>query len=101
MPLSWNHGSIYVTGWSTTSSNLVEITTIKYVQTASLTVEGNRSVSLQFPTEPDASNRVQATTNFLQWLDPGFSVADTNGLLHFLDTNAPNFPFRFHRVVNP
>lgn len=93
--------SVYVTGWSTTSSDLVEITTIKYVQTAGLTVQSNREVNLQFPAAPGSSNRVQATTDFLQWLDLGFSVADTNGLLHFLDTNAPSHSFRFYRAVTP
>jgi len=94
-------GSVYVTGWSTTSSNLIEITTIKYTQSASLTVETNRNVNLQFPGTPGATNRVQATTDFLGWLDLGFTVADTNGLIHFIDTNAPSFPFRFYRTVTP
>ncbi len=94
-------GSVYVTGWSTTSSNLIEITTIKYVQYQSIAVETNRTVSLQFPGTPGASNRVQATVDFLDWLDLGFSIADPNGLLHFQDTNATNFPFRFYRTVSP
>ena len=94
-------GSVYVTGWSTTSSNLIEITTIKYVQFQSIAVETNRTVSLQFPGTPGASNRVQATVDFLDWLDLGFSIADPNGLLHFQDTNAPAHPFRFYRTVSP
>ncbi len=94
-------GSVYVTGWSTTSSNLIEITTIKYVQFQSIAVETNRTVSLQFPATPGQSNRVQATVDFLDWLDLGFSIADPNGLLHFQDTNATNFPFRFYRTVSP
>jgi hypothetical protein len=44
---------------------------------------------------------VQATTDFLDWLDLGFSIADTNGCLRFLDTNAPSFPHRFYRMVSP
>ena len=94
-------GSVYVTGWSTTSSNLIEITTLKYVQFQSIAVETNRTVSLQFPGTPGQSNRVQATVDFLDWLDLGFSIADPNGLLHFQDTNAPTFPFRFYRTVSP
>lgn len=94
-------GEVYVAGWSQTSGNQVELVVIKYAQSASLTVETNRTVSLQFPGTPGVSNRVQATTNFLGWLDLGFSVADTNGLLHFQDTNAPAHPFRFYRTVTP
>jgi hypothetical protein len=94
-------GSVYVTGWSTTSSNLTEITTIKYVPFQSIAVETNRAVSLQFPGTPGTSNRVQATVDFLDWSDLGFSIADPNGLLHFQDTNAPTFPFRFYRTVSP
>jgi hypothetical protein len=44
---------------------------------------------------------VQATTDFLDWLDLGFSVGDTNGCLRFLDTNAPGYPHRFYRMVPP
>jgi hypothetical protein len=94
-------GSVYVTGWSTTSSNLIEITTIKYVQSPSLTLDPNRNAQLQFLGAPGASNRVQATTDFLDWLDLGFSIADTNGCLRFLDTNAPGYPHRFYRMVPP
>ena len=94
-------GEVYVAGWSQTSGNQVELVVIKYAQSASLTVETNRTVSLQFPGTPGVSNRVQATTNFLGWLDLGFSVADTNGVLRFVDTNAPANPFRFYRTVTP
>jgi hypothetical protein len=94
-------GEVYVAGWSQASTNLTELVIIKYAQTASLTVGSNRNVSLQYPATPGATNRVQATTDFLQWLDLGFSIADTNGLLHFLDTNAPSHSFRFYRAVSP
>jgi hypothetical protein len=94
-------GSVYVTGWSTTSSNLIEITTIKYAQSPGLTLDTNRNAQLQFLGAPGASNRVQATTDFFDWLDLGFSLADTNGCLRFLDTNAPSFPHRFYRMVSP
>lgn len=94
-------GSVYVTGWSTTSSNLIEITTIKYAPIQNVSVQTNQNVLLQFLGTPNQSNRVQATTDFTGWLDLGFSLADTNGLLRFLDTNAPAFPFRFYRTVTP
>jgi hypothetical protein len=94
-------GSVYVTGWSTTSSNLIEITTIKYTQSPGLSLDTNRNAQLQFLGAPGSSNRVQATVDFLDWLDLGFSVGDTNGCLRFLDTNAPSHPFRFYRMVPP
>jgi uncharacterized delta-60 repeat protein len=94
-------GSVYVTGWSTTASNLIEITTIKYAQSPGLTLDTNRNAQLQFLGAPGASNRVQATTDFFEWLDLGFSIADTNGCLRFLDTNAPSYPHRFYRMVPP
>jgi uncharacterized delta-60 repeat protein len=94
-------GSVYVTGWSTTSSNLIEITTIKYTQSPGLTLDTNRNAQLQFLGAPGSSNRVQATTDFFDWLDLGFSVGDTNGCLRFLDTNAPAYPHRFYRMVPP
>jgi len=85
-------GEVYVAGWSQTTGNQVELVVIKYAHSASLTVESNRTVSLQFPAAPGSSNRIQATTDFLGWLDLGFTVADTN---------APAHPFRFYRTVTP
>jgi hypothetical protein len=80
---------------------LVELVVIKYSERANITMQPNKTASLQFPGTPGATNRVQATTDFLGWLDLGFTVADTNGLLHFQDTNAPAHPFRFYRTVTP
>ena len=64
-------------------------------------MQTNQNVLLQFLGTPNQSNRVQATTDFTDWLDLGFSIADTNGLLRVLDTNAPAYPFRFYRSVSP
>lgn len=94
-------GSVYVTGWSTTSSNLIEITTIKYSPIQNVSVQADGNVALEFLAPPGQSNRVEATADFLDWLDLGFGLADTNGLLRFLDTNAPSFPYRFYRTVSP
>ncbi len=91
-------GSVYVTGWSTTSSNLVEITTIKYAPVTPVAVQTNGSVALQFVTAPGESNRVEATADFMEWEDLGFGLGDLNGLLRFTDTNAVAFPFRFYRT---
>jgi hypothetical protein len=94
-------GEIYVAGYQTSAANLVELVVIKYSERANITMQPNKTASLQFPGTPGATNRVQATTDFLGWLDLGFTVADTNGLLHFQDTNAPAHPFRFYRTVTP
>ncbi len=91
-------GSVYVTGWSTTSSNLVEITTFKYVPVTPVAVQTNGGVALQFVTAPGESNRVEATADFMEWEDLGFALGDLNGLLRFTDTNAQAFPFRFYRT---
>jgi len=94
-------GEVYVSGYQTTTINLVELIIIKYSERASIQMQPDKTAALQFIGTPGQSNRVQATTDFLDWLDLGFSVGDTNGLLHFQDTNAPSFPFRFYRTVIP
>lgn len=95
-----NSGAIYVGGFVTTT-NGIEMLLIKYVELQSIQVQTNQNVLLQFFSAPGVSNRVQATINFSDWLELGFSLADTNGLIHFLDTNASNYPFRFYRTVTP
>lgn len=92
-------GEVYVAGWSQASSNLVELVVIKYSELANITVQPDKTASLQFFGAPGQSNRVQATTDLAGWLDLGFSVADPNGILHFLDTNASGYPHRFYRMV--
>jgi len=94
-------GEVYVAGWSQSPSNLTELVIIKYSERASIQMQPDKTTALQFLGTPGQSNRVQATTDFLDWLDLGFSVAGPDGLLHFQDTNAPSFPFRFYRTVSP
>lgn len=47
-----------------------------------------------------ASHTVQATTNFLQWINVGSVTADAGGRFSFTDTNAGKFPYRFYRTEN-
>ena len=90
-------GSIYVTGYSANSSGGSDITTIKYANLTNIQKESDGSIRLQFFGSPGQSYKFEATTNFLNWTNLGFSLADTNGLFQFLDTNAPLFPYRFYR----
>ena len=59
------------------------------------------TVQLQFFGIPGQSYDFQATTNLVSWNNLGSSPADTNGILEFLDTNAPLFPSRFYRWYSP
>ncbi len=94
-------GSIFVTGYSQNTSGGSDITTIKYGSITNLQKDNDGSVQLQFYGTPGQSYNFQATTNFLNWTNLGSSLADTNGLFQFLDTNAPLFPLRFYRWYYP
>jgi len=56
----------------------------------------NGTVLLQTEGSPGESFEIQASADLLNWLDIGSVVADTNGLMQFDDTNAPNYPARFY-----
>lgn len=43
---------------------------------------------------------VQATTNFIQWMNIGFATGDVSGTFTFADTNAFRYPHRFYRTTN-
>jgi len=45
--------------------------------------------------------RFQASTNLQNWNDLGGSVAGSDGIVRFTDTNAPAYPYRFYRFVAP
>jgi len=90
-------GSIYVTGYSQNTSGGSDITTIKYGNLTNIQKKGDGSIQLQFFGNPGQSYNFQAATDFLNWTNLGSSLADTNGIFEFLDTNAPLFPYRFYR----
>jgi len=94
-------GSIYVTGYSQNTSGGSDITTIKYGNITNLQKKSDGSIQLQFFGNPGQSYNFQATTDFLSWINLGSSLADTNGVFYFLDTNAPLFPYRFYRYSPP
>ena len=92
-------GNVYVTGYETLPGGGTGIVTIKYVP-ISIQRQINGTVLIETQGSPGESFDIQASSDLLNWLDLGTFLADTNGLLQFDDTNAPNFPARFY-YTNP
>src|SRR5208283_308245 len=94
------NGNVYVTGYETVVGGGTEMVTIKYAPGPFLKKEANGSFLLQAVGAAGESSDFQASTDLLNWQDLGTTNADTNGLVQFLDTNAPLFPYRFY-LTNP
>ena len=75
--------------------------TIKYAETATLAAQPGGAMRLQFPAPPSASYSFLWSSNLLDWLTLGSTIADTNGVATFDDTNALLYPTRFYRGVAP
>jgi len=90
-----NSGNVYVTGYDTTAAGGTEIVTIKY-SPVSLQRRSDGTVILQAQGTPGETFDIEASEDLLNWLDLGSALADTNGLIQFDDTNAPNYPARFY-----
>ena len=90
-----NNGNVYVTGYDTTPAGGTEIVTIKY-SPVTLQRRSDGTVILQAQGSPGETFDIEASENLLNWLDLGIATADTNGLMQFEDTNAPNYPARFY-----
>ena len=93
-----NNGNVYVTGYDTTAAGGTEIVTIKY-SPVTLQRRSDGTVILQAQGSPGESFDIEASQDLLNWLDLGTFLADTNGLLQFDDTNAPNYPSRFYYTM--
>jgi hypothetical protein len=93
------NGHVYVTGYETLPGGGTGIVTIKYIP-ISIQRQTNGTVLIETQGTPGQSFDIQASSDLLNWLDLGTILADTNGLMQFDDTNAPNFPARFY-YTNP
>jgi hypothetical protein len=94
-----NNGNVYVTGYETLPGGGTGIVTIKYIP-MSLQRLADGTILLEVQGSPGESFDIEASVDLLNWLDLGTVLADTNGLMQFDDTNAPNFPSRFY-YTNP
>jgi uncharacterized delta-60 repeat protein len=94
-------GAIYVAGTSANTNGGTDIVLIRYAQLQTIQVLTNGYTFLQFFGTPGQSYRFQASINLSNWVEMGSSVADTNGIYRFVDTNAPAYPHRFYRTVSP
>ena len=96
-----NNGNVYVTGYDTTAAGGTEIVTIKYnYPPVTLQKRADGTALLEAQGYPGEAFDIQASPDLLNWLDLGLVTADTNGLMQFDDTNAPNYPARFY-YTNP
>jgi streptogramin lyase len=94
-----NNGNVYVTGYDTTAAGGTEMVTIKYSPIV-LQRQSNGTMLLQAQGSPGESFDIQASVDLQSWLDLGSVIADTNGLMQYDDTNAPNYPARFY-ITSP
>ncbi len=94
------NGNVYVAGYETTAAGGTEMVVIKYAPGPFLKKEANGSFLLQAVGAAGENFDFQASTNLVNWQDLGTNTADSNGLVQFVDTNAPLFPYRFY-FANP
>ena len=92
-------GNVYVTGYETLPAGGTGIVTIKYVP-ISIQRQTNGTVLIETQGTPGELFDIEASSDLQSWLDLATVTADTNGLIQFDDTNAPNLPARFY-YTNP
>lgn len=77
--------------------------TASFIQPPTLTTSilTNSNISLAIQCTPGASNRIEYSTNLVQWWALASNLANLNGTIYFTDKSASNAPRRFYRVVVP
>jgi hypothetical protein len=90
-----NNGNVYVAGYDTTTAGGTEMVLIKY-SPVTLQRRADGTVLLQTQGSPGESFDIQASADLLNWLDLGNVLANSNGLMQFDDTNAPQYNARFY-----
>jgi len=93
-----NSGNVYVAGYETETNGFTSMILIKYAPVA-LQRQLNGSMILEAYGAPGESFDIQASTNLQTWQDLGDVIADTNGVVQFVDTNAAEFNCRFYYTV--
>jgi hypothetical protein len=94
-----NNGNVYVAGYDTTTAGGTEMVLIKYSPVV-IQRQPNGTVLLETQGSPGESFEIEASEDLINWLDLGSVLADTNGLMQFDDTNAPNYTSRFY-ITSP
>jgi hypothetical protein len=89
------NGNVYVAGYDTTTAGGTEMVLIKY-SPMTLQRKPDGTVLLETQGSPGESFDIEASADLLNWLDLGSVLADTNGLMQFDDTKAPQFNARFY-----
>lgn len=56
----------------------------------------NGTIQFFLPSDPDNHYLIQATTNFIQWVDLTTTLS-TGDFMDIIDTDAVSYPFRFYR----
>jgi hypothetical protein len=93
------NGNVDVAGYDTTAAGGTEMVLIKY-SPVTLQRRADGTVLVEAQVSPGESFEIEASTNLQTRLDLGSVLADTNGLMQFDDTNAPQYNARFY-YTNP
>jgi hypothetical protein len=96
--------SVVITNtYGSVTSSVVMLTVVTPL-VSSINRNTNKSVTLDFTTLPNSTNRVWATTNLappVVWQIISTNIANTNGQWQFTDTNAIAHPMRYYRFSTP
>lgn len=89
---------------TTTNSNgsigsAVALVTVQPI--APLAIQPNHTVQLQLSGVAGSNYTVQASSDMINWTNIGSVTAGNNGVVLFMDTNAPAFNTRFYRLNTP